>query len=209
MGFQGFLLGRLFILLLFCVCLQLQLQLTGKEGLIRINQKYHPLDMSLQPNLFRKQLSMRAPHPSPPLTPHAKGVRAACTLPPGPQQLTTLNQGNDKRTAVGLLTLPTAKACVGAQKHLRKPPRPSLHKEGFPHFVLNRRAPASCPAHKMALTERRRSLVLPSPTVGCTTGSAAIQRRLPPTETSPPLPTSLTLSGPATRTVRLEERGHG
>lgn len=132
MGFQGFLLGRLFILLLFCVCLQLQLQLTGKEGLIRINQKYHPLDMSLQPNLFRKQLSMRAPHPSPPLTPHAKGVRAACTLPPGPQQLTTLNQGNDKRTAVGLLTLPTAKACVGAQKHLRKPPRPSLHKEGFP-----------------------------------------------------------------------------
>lgn len=159
MGFQGFLLGRLFILLLFCVCLQLQLQLTGKEGLIRINQKYHPLDMSLQPNLFRKQLSMRAPHPSPPLTPHAKGVRAACTLPPGPQQLTTLNQGNDKRTAVGLLTLPTAKACVGAQKHLRKPPRPSLHKERFPHFVLNRRAPASCPAHKMALTERRRSLV--------------------------------------------------
>lgn len=117
--------------------------------------------MSLQPNLFRKQLSMRAPHPSPPLTPHAKGVRAACTLPPGPQQLTTLNQGNDKRTAVGLLTLPTAKACVGAQKHLRKPTRPSLHKEGFPHFVLNRRAPASCPAHKMALTERRRSLVPP------------------------------------------------
>lgn len=106
--------------------------LQGKKDLIRINQKYHPLDMSLQPNLFRKQLSMRAPHPSPPLTPHAKGVRAACTLPPGPQQLTTLNQGNDKRTAVGLLTLPTAKACVGAQKHLRKPPRPSLHKEGFP-----------------------------------------------------------------------------
>lgn len=106
--------------------------LQGKKDLIRINQKYHPLDMSLQPNLFRKQLSMRAPHPSPPLTPHAKGVRAACTLPRGPQQLTTLNQGNDKRTAVGLLTLPTAKACVGAQKHLRKPPRPSLHKEGFP-----------------------------------------------------------------------------
>lgn len=163
--------------------------------------------MSLQPNLFRKQLSMRAPHPSPPLTPHAKGVRAACTLPPGPQQLTTLNQGNDKRTAVGLLTLPTAKACVGAQKHLRKPTGPSLHKEGFPHFVLNRRAPASCRAHKMALTERRRSLVPPL-------SHSGLHHRLrsdpeKTAETSPPLPTSLTLSGPATRTVRLEERGQG
>lgn len=51
--------------------------------------------MSLHPNLFRKQLSMRAPHPSPLLTPDARGVQAACTFPPAAQQLTTLNQGTE------------------------------------------------------------------------------------------------------------------
>lgn len=90
-----------------------------------------------------------------------------------------------KWTAVRLLTLPTAKADVGRQKHLRKPLRSSPHKKVFPtSFWITKLRLHARPTRWHWQKGITTSFPL-SPISGCTTGSTAIQRSLPPTETSP------------------------